>query len=105
MPSADVLNNIISSIGEGILKCPEFKKFNFKKWIQMLICSIKDLPETYGFDLYTTYNGKNFACQSVEGFDEPHNYGIRNLLVADGGLYLGTANPFLGCEVWRYRRR
>ena len=105
MPSADVLNNIINSIGEGILKCPEFKKLNFKRWIQMLICSIKDLPETYGFDLYTTYNGENFVCQSVEGFDESYNYGIRNLLVADCDLYLGTANPFLGCEVWRYRGR
>lgn len=55
-----------------------------------------------GFDLCSTRDGLNWSCLSRNGFNDPYNYGVRSF-VSDprsGALYLGTANPFYGCQVW-----
>lgn len=56
-----------------------------------------------GFDLYSTYDGKLWFPESLDGFGDQWNYGARVLITNpdNGDLYLGTANPFYGCQVWR----
>jgi hypothetical protein len=55
-----------------------------------------------GFDLYISEDGVNFSSVFLDGLGNPHNYGGRILFVdSKNDLYLGTANPFDGCEVWR----
>ncbi|MFE8701475.1 hypothetical protein ACFYKX_12800 [Cytobacillus sp. FJAT-54145] len=55
----------------------------------------------FGFGLWKSRNGRLWTPVSVNGFNNPRNYGVRNLFASsDGKLYLGTANPFQGCEVW-----
>jgi len=58
-----------------------------------------------GFDLYCTEDGKAWFPVSLDGFGDPFNYGVRVLKTNpdNGDLYLGTANPFYGCQVWRKR--
>jgi len=60
-----------------------------------------------GFDLYSTKDGTTWIPESVNGFGDKWNYGARTLLTnpANGDLYLGTANPFYGCQVWRKKAR
>ncbi|MGD6818509.1 hypothetical protein ACQCVE_15725 [Metabacillus sp. 113a] len=54
-----------------------------------------------GFDLWKSGNGCIWLPVSLNGFGNPENYGVRNLFSSKNGkLYLGTANPFHGCEVW-----
>lgn len=54
-----------------------------------------------GFDLWKSENGKVWIPVSLNGFGNPKNYGARNLFSSENDhLYLGTANPFEGCEVW-----
>jgi hypothetical protein len=55
-----------------------------------------------GFDLYVSEDGVRFSSIFLNGLNNPNNYGGR-ILFPDrcGELYLGTANPFQGCEVWR----
>ncbi len=55
-----------------------------------------------GFDLYSSDDGINFSPVFLNGLTNPHNYGGR-ILYPDGNrtLYIGTANPFQGCEVWK----
>ncbi len=54
-----------------------------------------------GFDLYVSRDGVNWKAVTLNGLGNPCNYGLRNLLpTKDGKLYMGTANPFQGCEVW-----
>jgi hypothetical protein len=55
-----------------------------------------------GFDLYSTTDGKNWRTESTDGFRDPWNYGARTLVTdpKTGDLYLGTANPFYGCQLW-----
>lgn len=57
-----------------------------------------------GFDLYSTRDGVHWKLESENGFNDPWNYGARSFVrdPATGDLYLGTANPFFGCQVWRH---
>jgi hypothetical protein len=55
-----------------------------------------------GFDLYISEDGVNFNSVFLNGLNNPHNYGGRILFVdSKNDLYIGTANPFQGCEVWK----
>lgn len=59
-----------------------------------------------GFDLYESENGKTFKQIVRGGLNNPNNYGGRILFVdSDEKLYIGTANPFEGCEVWVDRNK
>lgn len=58
-----------------------------------------------GADLWKTADGICWIPVTLNGFNNPYNYGIRRLLsVCNTFLYVGTANPFTGnpqggCEV------
>lgn len=56
-----------------------------------------------GFDLYWTEDGDTWTPASINGFNDPMNYGVRSFATdpRTGTLYLGTANPFFGCQVWK----
>ena len=62
-------------------------------------------PTPLGFDLYWTTGGDDWQPVTVSGFGNAWNYGARSFASdpATGDLYLGTANPFYGCQVWRLR--
>lgn len=54
------------------------------------------------FDLYISNDGVHFNYVFLNGLCNPNNYGGRILYVdSRERLYLGTANPFQGCEVWK----
>ncbi|HEX2966872.1 MAG TPA: hypothetical protein VHO84_13860 [Syntrophorhabdaceae bacterium] len=63
-----------------------------------------------GGDLWRSCNGVTWAAVTLNGFGNPHNYGIREVIPVkeagkDTALAIGTANPFTGrekggCEVW-----
>ncbi len=56
----------------------------------------------YGFDLWKTKNGEDWSPVTLNGLGNNYNYGVRKLFVSqDKDLYLGTANPFQGCEVYK----
>ena len=57
--------------------------------------------DVWGFDLLRTSDGENFETVTDSGFDDKYNYGGRSLVVTDNGLYVGTANPFYGAQLWR----
>ena len=54
-----------------------------------------------GFDLFVSEDGKSFSPVAVNGFGNEQNYGGRVLLPTKYGLFVGTANPFGGGQVWR----
>ena len=56
---------------------------------------------TWGFDLLKTSDGVNFDVVTDSGFNDMYNYGGRSLVATDSGLYVGTANPFFGAQLWR----
>ena len=47
-----------------------------------------------GAHLYRSPDGENWLAVTKSGFDNPYNYGIRNLMSTPHGLAVGTVNPF-----------
>lgn len=56
---------------------------------------------TFGFDLYVTEDGVNFTKITDNGFGDPYNHGCRAFGITNEGLFIGTANPFYGTQVWK----
>ena len=54
-----------------------------------------------GFDLFVSEDGVNFEPVTVNGLGNEENYGGRVLLPTQYGLFVCTANPFGGAQVWR----
>lgn len=68
---------------------------------QAVIRILDKIKYPYGFDLYESEDGVHFKPVFKNGLWNPFNYGGRMLFVDSmNKLYLGTANPFEGCEVW-----
>lgn len=58
-----------------------------------------------GFDIYTSTDGIHFKSLTLNGLDNKNNYGGSSLFKSCNGLmYLGTANPYDGCEVWEINK-
>jgi hypothetical protein len=47
-----------------------------------------------GCDLWRSFDGENWLPVTRQGFGNPYNYGIRNIVSTPYGLFIGTANPF-----------
>lgn len=75
--------------------------FDLKGLKMYLEISSYMVSNTAGFDLYSTTDMKNFDCVTLNGFDDEFNYGARTFASTDEGLYIGTANPFYGAQVWK----
>lgn len=56
---------------------------------------------TSGFDLLKTANGETWSFVLDDGFHDKYNFGGRTMVVFDDQLYVGTANPFYGAQLWR----
>lgn len=59
----------------------------------------------FGFNLYVSRDGVDFDPVFLDGLDNRYNYGGRILYVdSECDLYIGTANPYQGLEVWKASR-
>lgn len=54
-----------------------------------------------GFDVFVSEDGVNFSPVTLDGFGDEKNYGGRVLLPSPYGMFVCTANPFGGGQVWR----
>jgi len=54
-----------------------------------------------GFDLFVSDDGVTWRPVTVTGFGDKNNYGGRVLLSTPHGLFVSTANPFEGFQIWR----
>ena len=80
------LYNLIVKLYDDILEI--FDKINYPR----------------GFDMFMSNDGVHFIPVSFDGLGNGNNYGGRILMVSsDNNLYVGTANPYDGCEVLRNR--
>lgn len=55
-----------------------------------------------GADIFRTNDGVHWYPVTIDGFGDPGNYGWRTMeATPDGYLFVGSANPVDGLEVWR----
>jgi len=55
----------------------------------------------YGFDLWWTQDGAYFSQVDQQGFEDGYNMGVRTLVSTPLGLFLGSANPFFGLNIYK----
>ena len=70
----------------------------------MLTCLKYMRSSKAGFDLYAisqTDDGVKISTVTTDGFDDRYNHGLRIFAATDDYLAVGTANPFLGTQLWR----
>lgn len=74
------------------------------KIYQSIVSQLSSIKYPFGFDLYESTDGINFTPVFLNGFANRYNYGGRTLFVDSSNcLYIGTANPFQGCEIWKVK--
>lgn len=72
------------------------------KLYQSIVSQLNNIKYPFGFDLYESIDGINFTPVFLNGFANRYNYGGRTLFIdSSDTLYIGTANPFQGCEMWK----
>jgi len=54
-----------------------------------------------GFDLYASQDGVHFTMVTSTAFGDIFDCGLRSLESTPYGLFLGTANPYYGLQIWR----
>lgn len=68
---------------------------------KLVVELLNTLDYPFGFDMYVSKDGKHFEPIFLNGLDNRYNYGARMLYVDScNDLYIGTANPYQGLEVW-----
>ena len=106
----------------GNIKNTIYKLSNNKKQLKLLLFKIKDLVTSQEFltqlyymksirkmidtsikgaDLYVSEDGIHFKKITINGFNDKYNYGLRTFVSSTDGLYIGTANPFYGGQLWK----
>lgn len=80
----------------------DFISYNWIAWLRDFLCTLKKYPHEFGFDLFESSNGEDYCPITLNGFNNQYNYGLRTMLVTKDNckMFLGTANPYEGCEVW-----
>ncbi len=51
--------------------------------------------------IFVTGNGEHWEPVVRDGLGDPRNYGARTFTVFQGALYIGTANPYYGAQLWK----
>ena len=54
-----------------------------------------------GFGMYVSEDGIHFDEITDNGFGDPYNHGLRVFATTDEYMFIGTANPFMGTQIWR----
>ncbi len=110
------IKEIIKQIVESIVSMAKTAKSYIDELVQSAIQVIKETDwesiymytyianmvnkETQGFDMYKTSDGVNFTTVTKNGFGDRYNYGGRTLQATEAGLFIGTANPFNGAQLF-----
>ncbi|MBX7394998.1 hypothetical protein K4H77_11965 [Clostridium chauvoei] len=72
------------------------------KIFKLVVRLLNEKNYPFGFNLYVSSDGINFDLAIRKGLCNRYNYGGRILYVDKcNDLYIGTANPYQGCEVWK----
>lgn len=99
------INNIKGDITDEIIKI--FEKLISEEQLHnmqtFLKCSAYLAVAERGFDLYTLDSDLNVETVTTNGFGDPYNHGCRVFGITDQGLFLGTANPFYGTQIWNVK--
>lgn len=81
---------------------PEIAKFRdtaqaFKMYMEI---SETVRHDEQGFDIFKTADGENWEVVTNDGFGDKFNYGALRFVTTEEGMYITTANPFFGGQLY-----
>jgi len=53
-----------------------------------------------GFDIFKTADGDHWEVVTNDGFGDKYNYGALRFVTTEEGMYITTANPFFGAQLY-----
>ena len=56
--------------------------------------------DVQGFDIFKSADGENWELVTDDGFGDKYNYGALRFVTTDQGMYITTANPFYGAQLY-----
>lgn len=56
--------------------------------------------DTQGFDIFKTADGEKWEVVTRDGFGDKFNYGALRFVTTEEGMYITTANPFYGTQLY-----
>ena len=56
--------------------------------------------DVQGFDIFKSADGENWELVTNDGFGDKYNYGALRFLPTEEGMYITTANPFYGTQLY-----
>ena len=56
--------------------------------------------DTQGFDIYKTADGEKWEVVTNNSFGDKFNYGALRFVTTEEGMYITTANPFYGTQLY-----
>ncbi len=105
---ADVLTGIMDEIIDNVIAATTG---NFREEIAKIKDVIKAVglynqistvvkDDTQGFDIFKTADGDNWEVVTDNGFGDKFNYGALRFVTTEEGMYVTTANPFYGAQLY-----
>lgn len=108
--TVDAIRNAIDKCNNNkenlILLISKIKNYLNSDEIARQIYYIKEIRKMLdnslpGFDFFVSNDGLNFSRITRNGFNDKFNYGLRTFISSNDCLYIGTANPFYGGQLWK----
>ncbi|WP_066895320.1 cadherin-like beta sandwich domain-containing protein [Clostridium nigeriense] len=96
----DEINKLIEKIKDYINSSEIKKQYEYITKLQKIF-----EESNKGFGLYVSDDGVNFSCLNENGFNDKYNYGLRTFVSTREGLFIGTANPFYGAQLWKLNEK
>lgn len=98
----DLKNGIRSSVDEifGVLDQAVYDEL-IHNFVYYFGCNFYAQQCENGFDLLVSNDGVNFDAITRDGFGDFSNHGLRTICSTEYGVYMGTANPYYGTQLWR----
>lgn len=100
----EILSDAAETFGELFLSdfSYELAKHDdiWKAFALYMEISMRVASDTQGFDIYKSADGEKWEIVTDDGFGDKFNYGALRFVTTDEGMYITTANPFYGTQLY-----
>ena len=72
----------------------------WKAYALYMELSVRVASDTQGFDIFKTADGECWRAVTRDGFGDKFNYGALRFVPTEEGMYITTANPFYGTQLY-----
>ena len=95
-PAASGVLRKVQALADWLLKAVDVEGLGYLSKARALAKNAES-----GFDILVTEDGVSWEKIVGDGCSDPYNYGARTFTICNDELYVGTANPYYGAQLWK----